>query len=228
MASDPSTSERDPTPAEARVLLEAERSGAPFLYWHTAEGAQRLRPLEADRWRVTVGRNADADVALVWDLEVSRTHALLELVGEEWTVVDDGLSRNGSYVNGKRVSGRHRLHDGDRLCFGRTVVMYREPRVNESEASTARVQSGSANVYLTAQQRKVLIALCRPVMDSSSATPATNRQIADEVYLSVDAVKAHLRILFDRFGFGDLPQNEKRARLAARALMDGIVKPHDF
>jgi DNA-binding NarL/FixJ family response regulator len=74
----------------------------------------------------------------------------------------------------------------------------------------------------------VLIALCRPVNDSTAATPATNRQIADEVFLSVDAVKAHLRVLFDRFGLGGLPQNEKRARLAAEVLLDGVLKPHDF
>jgi hypothetical protein len=77
-------------------------------------------------------------------------------------------------------------------------------------------------------QRKVLIALCRPVNVSPFAPPATNKQIADEVFLSVDAVKAHLRILFDRFGIGELPQNEKRARLAARALLDGVLRPQDF
>jgi hypothetical protein len=77
-------------------------------------------------------------------------------------------------------------------------------------------------------QRKVLIALCRPVVEASSATPATNPQIAAEVFLSVDAVKAHLRILFDRFGLGDLPQNEKRGRLVSMALSAGVVAQHDF
>ena len=48
------------------------------------------------------------------------------------------------------------------------------------------------------------------------------------MYLSLDAVKAHLRGLFERFGYADLPQNEKRARLAARALNDGILSPSDF
>jgi hypothetical protein len=56
---------------------------------------------------------------------------------------------------------------------------------------------------------------------SGFATPATNRQIAAEAHLSVDAVEAHLRLLFDRTGLGGLPQNERRARLAARVLADG-------
>jgi DNA-binding NarL/FixJ family response regulator len=74
----------------------------------------------------------------------------------------------------------------------------------------------------------VLVALCRPLGVSAYATPATNRVIADEVHLSVDAVKSHLRVLFDRFGLGDLPQNEKRARLAALALIHGVVQRHDL
>ena len=61
----------------------------------------------------------------------------------------------------------------------------------------------------------MLVALCRPLKDSAYAAPATNKDIADEVHLSVDAVKAHLRVLFERFGLDDLPQNQKRARLAA-------------
>jgi hypothetical protein len=77
-------------------------------------------------------------------------------------------------------------------------------------------------------QRKVVIALCRPIVDSSSSTPATNPLIAAEVFLSVDAVKAHLRILFDRFGLGDLPQNEKRSRLVSAVLDSGVIAPHDF
>jgi len=184
--------------------------------------------LDADHWRLTVGRNPEADMALTWDQEVSRSHALLERIGEEWTVLDDGISRNGTFINGHRVQGRQRLHDGDRICFGQTHIVYRRPPSRETEESTARVSSEGATIALTAAQRRVLVALCRPVFESSSATPATNKQISDEIYLSVDAVKAHLRILFERFGLAELPQNEKRARLAARVLGEGILKPHDF
>jgi DNA-binding NarL/FixJ family response regulator len=74
----------------------------------------------------------------------------------------------------------------------------------------------------------VLVALCRPLKDSAYAQPATNREIAEEVHLSVDAVKAHLRVLFVRLGMEDLPQNQKRARLAAFALVNSLVRQHDF
>jgi hypothetical protein len=154
-------------------------------------------------------------------------HAQLEQVAGDWTLIDDGLSRNGSYVNGQRIAGRRRLRDGDRLCFGETPMLFYAP-AHEGSLSTAAVGVGSAPIQLTESQRVVLVALCRPMKDSAYATPASNREIAEEVHLSVDAVKAHLRVLFERLGLEGLPQNQKRARLAALALVNGLVRQHDF
>jgi DNA-binding CsgD family transcriptional regulator len=219
---------RTPSPRELKVLIEAQRTAVPFLHWRDGTGEQRLLMLPFERTRVTIGRREQSDVPLAWDPEVSRAHALLEPVGEEWTLVDDGLSRNGSFLNGNRVHGRQRLHDRDRMCFGNTHVVYHESVGAEGSESTARAAGAPSSVHLSEMQRKVLIALCRPVSDSTSATPATNPQIAAAVFLSVDAVKAHLRILFDRFGVGDLPQNEKRSRLVSIVLSSGVLAPHDF
>lgn len=211
------------TPAELKARLEAERRGTPFLLYFDGAGHQVLHELGEP---ITVGRGADCDVALGWDREVSRLHAQLEHVGAHWVLVDDGLSRNGSYVGGERVVGRRVLKDGDRLVFGETPVIYRAP-ATAGASSTVGVTTSPAAVNLTPTQRRILVALCRPVRDSAFATPLTNKEIADEVALSVDAVKAHLRTLFDRFGLEDLPQNQKRARLAAIALLQGIVTQRD-
>jgi hypothetical protein len=214
------------TPVELKEVITAERTGRPFLVWRTDEGEQRLLLLDQQRWRVTVGRDSAADLPLPWDAEVSRTHALLEQVGRGWTVLDDGLSRNGSFVNGARVIGRRRLRDKDRMVFGATAVTYRE--TSGSTTQTASAIDSPAAIPLSPMQRKVLIALCRPVHESASAIPATNRQIAEDVYLTVDAVKAHLRVLFERYGLSQLPQNEKRTRLVAAALDSGVLAPRDF
>jgi DNA-binding NarL/FixJ family response regulator len=74
----------------------------------------------------------------------------------------------------------------------------------------------------------VLVALCRPFKAAAYASPATNRQIADELVVSVDAVKARLKELFDAFGVADLPRNEKRAAVAIEALRRGVVTPRDL
>jgi pSer/pThr/pTyr-binding forkhead associated (FHA) protein len=214
------------TTADVQALIAAERGGQPFLTGRIPDGHQVIFLLARDRWRLTVGRKPESDIALGWDAEVSRAHALLERVGDQWTLVDDGLSSNGSFVNGSRVVGRQRLRQGDRLCFGNTQLLFRDPGPPESEAT--RREPRSTAMPLTPTQHKVLVALCRPLNDGASTLPATNKQIADEVFLSVDAVKAQLRLLFERFGLAELAQNEKRARLAQTAFSAGAVAPRDF
>ena len=213
------------TPAELKARIEAERRGLPFLVYRDGDGGQTIR--ELTETELTVGRRAENDLALVWDGEVSRLHAELQHLKGDWTITDDGLSRNGTFVNGERVRGRHRLRDGDRLCFGETVVVFRAPADSESQ-STLVVSGPNPDVHLSETQRKVLAALCRPLNESAFATPATNRAIAEQLFLSVDAVKGHLRLLFERFGLAELPQNQKRASLAATVLLHGIVDPRDL
>ena len=65
------------------------------------------------------------DVAITWDAEVSGLHAELQCVGGEAIVVDDGLSRNGTFLNGQRVTGRARMRNRDQLRLGRTVLAFR-------------------------------------------------------------------------------------------------------
>ncbi len=84
--------------------------------------------------------------------------------------------------------------------------------------------AAAAEVQLTATQRQILEALCRPALAGNRyATPATNQEIAGEVYLSVDAVKAHLRTLYRKFGIEELPHNQKRARLVELVLEGGYL-----
>ncbi len=212
------------SPAELQERLEAERRGAPFLVWRDPDG-QRILMLSE---RATVGRGPEVDVALDFDEQVSRLHAEIERIGGDWTVADDGLSRNGSFLNGERLGGRRRLNDNDELRFGATIVLYRAPQPAPGSATVAAPE-GAELPALTESQRRVLIALCRPFREGSQyATPATNQQIADEVFLSLDAVKGHLRVLFEKFGIGDLPQNQKRVRLIELALRNGVITVRDL
>jgi pSer/pThr/pTyr-binding forkhead associated (FHA) protein len=216
------------TPAELRERIEAERRGRPFLVFRDGDGAQRLLDLAALE-RVSIGRGSGNELSLPWDTEVSRLHAELEAIAGEWTVSDDGLSRNGTYVNGKRVRGRQRLEEGDELRLGGTRMVFRAPEGGVGGAATTKVsQSVAAFTTVSDAQRRVLIALCRPFAGGDPwARPATNKDIAAELYLSVPAVKTHLRALFGRFGIEDLGQNEKRLRLAELAFQAGLVSMED-
>jgi pSer/pThr/pTyr-binding forkhead associated (FHA) protein len=216
------------SPAELRDRIEAERRGRPFLVLRD-EGdparPQRIVDLDPGTVRLSIGRAPQNDIDLQWDTEVSRLHAELEQIGGEWTVSDDGLSRNGTFVNGARISGRQRLRDGDVLRVGRTQLGFKRPATEDSmPTQVAGGAGGRAPVgELPPLQRRVLVALARPYKHDEFAVPATNQEIADELHLSVDAVKSHLRTLFGRFGIEHLPQNQKRSRLVAEALQSGLV-----
>ncbi|MFD9667861.1 FHA domain-containing protein [Rhodococcus sp. NPDC059968] len=94
------------------------------LCYTDGEGCDRQLTLSADVRRVTVGRSHRSDLALTWDRTVSRLHAAIEWIGTHWSVIDDGLSRNGTFVNGERLAGRRRLRSGDIIQIGVTAVTF--------------------------------------------------------------------------------------------------------
>jgi adenylate cyclase len=81
----------------------------------------------------SLGRVIGNDVVLVDD-RVSRRHATIHAQGEmEFWLIDLG-SRNGTYLNGRRISQPTRLHDSDRLHIGPFALIFRQP----SAAATTR------------------------------------------------------------------------------------------
>jgi pSer/pThr/pTyr-binding forkhead associated (FHA) protein len=227
---DPRGSPRAVSAAELKAQIDAEREGLPFLVYRDGDGERRIFRLTLEASRATLGRRETNDVSLTWDQDVSRLHATLERVGEDWLLADDGVSRNGSFVNGERVSGRRRLCDGDTLRLGETVMTFRRPAPPRAESRATNPSAGvPAAATLSRAQRRVLVALSRPFKDAGTfGKPATNQEIAQELFLSVDAVKTHLRLLFQKFDVEHLPQNEKRLRLVERALQSGLISERDL
>jgi pSer/pThr/pTyr-binding forkhead associated (FHA) protein len=204
-------------------------SDEPYLAYWNAQAEQRRWPLgsQPDSGAVTIGRSSTAEVRIDWDEKVSRVHATLARIGTEWTLEDDGLSRNGTFVNGRRVSTRVRLRDRDKITVGETVLTFCAPPQTASLQTV--VGDAAPAINLTEAQRVVLVALCRPYGGGHQyAAPASNQQIADELSLSVDAVKTHLRVLFQKFGIEALPQNRKRAQLVEMALTLGVIAENEL
>lgn len=207
--------------SEVAERLRFQRRAVPYLLFRDGGGRQHVHTLTPGTGPLCIGRGPASDIGLPWDFEVSRAHAQLEQVGDAWTLVDEGLSHNGSFVNGRRLHGRQRLRHGDTISVGRTLIAFvadGQPRLESTE--TTRV---SPRPVISEAQRRVLEALCRPYREAPFAGPASNREIAGELCLSVETVKTHLRVLFDQFGVGTLPQNRKRAELVRRAIESGVV-----
>ena len=216
----------DASPSELQQLLRATRKGAPFVFLR--DGDRVLHLIELSGEQMVIGRAPGSELEIAWDPRVSGVHAHLEHHGRQWVIEDDGLSRNGTFVNGERLRGQRTLRDGDVVQVGDTVIALRDPLPGEV-ATTIAVPTVPAPRVSDAQ-RRVLVALCRPFSDDAErfATPATNQEIADELTLSLDAVKSHMRVLFARFGVEDLPPKEKRTRLVEKALAGGVVRREDL
>src|SRR5690349_13791705 len=124
---DPGSGPKAQTAPELKAQIEAEREGRPFLVYRDGESRQVILTIEEGTSELWVGRREVAEVRLDFDEEVSGLHAQIEFVGTDGTLVDDGLSRNGSFVNGERVRGRKLLRDGDVMRFGKSLVLFRAP-----------------------------------------------------------------------------------------------------
>jgi RNA polymerase sigma factor (sigma-70 family) len=122
---------------ESKDRLEMAEHDVPFLLYREGDDRQRIVLLDGQS-RLTIGRQMASDIPLPWDSAVSQVHAALERVGDEWTLVDDGSSRNGSFLNGERVHGRRKLKDGDVIRVGVTTIAYAVPSERQSSSSTAR------------------------------------------------------------------------------------------
>jgi hypothetical protein len=189
------------TAAELQARIEAERVGRPFLLYRDGHGAQRIAALADVAEVLTIGRDPGSDVPLVWDQEASRSHAQLARFGAQWAVVDDGLSRNGTFVNGERIISRRRLANLDVVVCGTTRIVFHSPTA-ATDDETRPATAAQLAPQLTPAQRRVLIGLCRPFKDRPRyALPASNREIADElIIIIVEAVRTHMKSLFDLGG----------------------------
>jgi pSer/pThr/pTyr-binding forkhead associated (FHA) protein len=173
--------------------------------------------LEAQR--VTVGKATSNDIPIRSDPTVSRLHAVLERFPAGWCIRDLD-SHNGTFVNGRRVLGEHRLESGDEIRVGQTRLMFRVEGQGREETAT---QAAEAAPALTIREREVLMALCRPLFAGDVFTePASIREMANELVVTEAAIKQHLLHLYDKFGIHD-ETARRRVRLANEAIRRGAV-----
>jgi DNA-binding CsgD family transcriptional regulator len=179
---------------------------------------RELRTLDSER--VTIGTLESNDVVV--DAEgVSRVHAAFERFGATWCVRDLG-SRNGTFVNGGRVIGEHALNSGDEILLGRLRLLFHGPARGQETAAIAKPPA------LTARERDVLVALCRPLLTGDAFTePASIRAIAAELVVSEAAVKQHLTRLYGKFDVA-ADRERRRVQLANAAVGRGAVKLADL
>jgi DNA-binding winged helix-turn-helix (wHTH) protein len=71
-----------------------------------------------------LGRTEEA-VALIDEAGVSRRHAVITLEPDRVVLADSG-SKNGTYLNGRRIAAPEALGDGDEIGLGQARLVYRD------------------------------------------------------------------------------------------------------
>ncbi|TFV61138.1 FHA domain-containing protein [Mycobacterium sp. PS03-16] len=181
---------------------------------------RQLIPLSGAR--VTLGKASTNTVALGHDDTVSRLHAVLENLDFAWSLRDLG-SRNGTYINGERITAERVLRSGDELRVGKSRLMFWEARADgPRDEETVAAQPSELPPRLTRREQDVLVALCRPlVSDAPFPEPASVRAMAGALVVTEAAVKQHLQNLYDKFAVP--AEGDRRVRLANEALRRGAV-----
>lgn len=106
--------------------VRAPAAGVPALHWVDEKANPRRVELDPATSPLTIGRADGNAVPLTWDARVSRHHAQIVHIDEAgWFIHDNGMSRNGTAVNGKVVSEAQALADGDLIGLGDSVLLVR-------------------------------------------------------------------------------------------------------
>ncbi|MFL6056022.1 MAG: FHA domain-containing protein [Actinoallomurus sp.] len=168
----------------------------------------------------TIGRGRGVDIRLD-DPSVSRLHAELVRRGPYVYVVDLGLSRNGTRVNGRPIA-RRVLEDGDVVSFG--AARCRMGGIPREDVDPDVELRRAVAPELTRREVDVLTSLCRPALsDEAFVAPATAREIATDLVVTEAAVKQHLLRLYQKFR---IPEGaNRRTRLANEVIALGLVRP---
>ena len=114
------------TPRELQARIVAERRGTPFLLYRDGGGAQAIVALDELGDRLTIGRREGNAIVLDGTRGLSRP-CCARAHRPDWLIADDGLSHNGTWVNGDRVTGPRRLRDGDVIAVGATTLAFVAP-----------------------------------------------------------------------------------------------------
>ncbi|HWR50893.1 MAG TPA: SpoIIE family protein phosphatase [Bryobacteraceae bacterium] len=116
------------------------------------DGATKTLQLEADH--LAVGRAPENDLAFPEDIGLSRHHFRFEKYGDDW-LVRDLLSKNGTFVNGARISEPVRLRAGDRVTASRITAVYEPvalaPQLSFDAAAVAGGVTFATNLHKAIQ-----------------------------------------------------------------------------
>ena len=167
--------------------------------WLRMEGSKKLHAMPTTR-NYCIGRNADCDLILD-DPKVSRNHALIQHNGKDTYYIIDIASRNGCYVNTKRITAPSVLKNGDQIRIGDThfeFVLEESKQLtldpNETLVSTMNIAE------LDVQEITILVADIRRFTTLTESLPITElTMIMNRWFMDVTDCISDFNGVLDKF-----------------------------
>jgi serine phosphatase RsbU (regulator of sigma subunit) len=130
-----------PSAATARRDSPEQFSMATLVRTQGSHEGKWIYPIDG---RCFLGRHKECDIFDIFadNSNVSRFHALLELVGGRYYIEDKG-SRNGTFVNGRRLTSRVPLQNGDQIGIADVELTFLEEAKSLGEPARANVSEVS-------------------------------------------------------------------------------------
>jgi len=180
--------------------------GVEALHFEGEDGV-RVVPLAGP---TTIGRSRDNDVVFAGDAAISRFHAVVEPFGGGWQV-RDLHSRNGTFVNGLRISAPMPVQTGDTvLVAGRAMRFVVGGPDSDIDGETERWNKPKPDgPSLTMREAEVVRLV---------AGGQTDGEIARSLTISVKTVQSHLDRIRTKTGA------RRRADLTRLAVELGLVR----
>lgn len=150
----------------------------PHIVLHGSQGAMQIPLVNAYSW--TLGRGSENDIPLS-DKCASRNHAMFQIVGQSNYFLIDLGSRNGSFVNGRRVTIPINLKNGDRVTLGDTNLEFYCPEITTaSDIGISQTEETDAVATAMLHKRQLITVLVVDIRDFTKLTQQMDEHILSE------------------------------------------------
>lgn len=110
------------------------------------DGRDHGKSICMDEDKYSIGRDKQNNIMLL-DEGVSRVHAMIKFEKDGW-YVEDKQSTNGTFLNNGRLTGKHKLKNGDKIAIGNTSLLFHSRPTTEMNAYRKIEKASSPAVIL--------------------------------------------------------------------------------
>src|SRR5579883_213501 len=158
----------DETAALSALSPQPTRPGIPAGRLIVTGGPEAGKTVSLHGAIVTIGRESECDLVIP-DASISRRHAQVLCQESGWYIQDMG-SRNGTALNGQRLTAPHRLEDGDMVMLGVIPLRYLAISAQDEEVAPAALPAPHP---ATGSSEEIAADTRRPLTGSLPSRPPT-------------------------------------------------------